>query len=143
VSSKRSLSFLIAALTLAAAGAGAQTEQEKALIERIKPMGEVCLEGDASCAAPVAAAPSGPRSGEQVYASSCLACHDAGIGGAPKTGSKEDWAPRIAQGLDTLVGHAVAGFTGTKGMMPPRGTCMNCSDEEIKLAVEHIVAKSQ
>ena len=143
MSSKRSLSILIAALTLAAAGAGAQSEQEKALIERIKPIGEVCLEGDASCAAPVAAAPSGPRSGDQVYGSSCLACHDAGVGGAPKLGSKEDWAPRIAQGLDTLVGHAIAGFTGTKGMMPPKGTCMTCSDEEIKLAVEHMVSKSQ
>ena len=125
------------------AGLNAQTAQEKEIAERIKPAGEVCIEGDASCAAPVVAVASGPRSGDQVYDTACVACHGAGIGGAPKLGDTADWAPRIAQGEETLLTHAIGGFSGAKGMMPPRGTCMNCSDEEIKLAVEYMVAKSQ
>jgi cytochrome c5 len=145
VSTKRRLSsFLAAGVLLAGAiGAWAQSDQEKALIERIKPVGEVCIEGDATCAAPVAAVASGPRGGDQVYTSACFACHDSGVGGAPKIGDKEDWAARVAQGEETLVTHAIAGFTGSKGMMPPKGTCMQCSDEEIKLAIEYILSRSQ
>ena len=127
----------------AALGLNAQTAQDKEIAERIKAVGEVCVEGDASCAAPVAAVASGPRTGEEVYGGACVACHDAGIGGAPKIGDAADWGPRIAQGEETLINHAIAGFTGAKGMMPPKGTCMNCSDEEIKLAIEYMISKSQ
>jgi len=145
VSIQRRLALVAAAVfaLLATWGASAQSAQEQALVERIRPVGEVCLEGDSACAAPVAAVASGPRTGEQVYGAACVACHDTGAGGAPKTGVAADWADRIAQGADTMLQHAIAGFTGSKGMMPPRGTCMNCSDEEIRLAVEYIVSKSQ
>jgi cytochrome c5 len=141
VSSQRRLSLVAAGVfALAAAlGVNAQTAQEQEIIERIKPVGEVCLEGDSACAAPVVAAASGPRAGDQVYASACVACHDTGAAGAPKIGVAADWAPRIAQGADTLLNHAINGIRG----MPPKGTCMNCTDEEIKLAVEYIVSKSQ
>ena len=67
------------------------------------------------------------------------ACHDAGVAGAPKIGVAADWADRIAQGEDTLVEHAINGIRG----MPPKGTCMSCSDEEIRLAVEYMVGRSQ
>lgn len=124
---------------LAAVAVHAQNALEQAIIERIKPVGEVCIEGDSSCAAPVVAAASGPRSGEAVYKAACVACHDTGAAGAPKTGVAADWAERIAQGQETMVANAINGIRG----MPPRGTCMNCSDDEIRLAVEHIVANSQ
>ena len=119
--------------------ANGATDLEQELIDRIKPVGEVCIQGKSDCAAPVAAVASGPRSGEQVYGAACVACHDSGLAGAPKIAVAADWAPRIAQGEETLVSHALSGIRG----MPPKGTCMNCSDEEIKLAVEYMVGKSQ
>ena len=141
MSTIRPISFALAGLVavLASIASHAQTDREKAIIERIKPIGEVCIQGKSECAAPVAAVAAGPRSGDAVYTAACVACHDAGVAGAPKTGVAADWTARIAQGADTLVLHAINGIRG----MPPRGTCMNCSDEEIKLAVEYMVAKSQ
>ncbi len=117
----------------------AVTEQEQQIIDRIKPVGEVCIQGKSDCAAPVAAVASGPRSGADVYGAACMACHDTGAAGAPKLGVAADWTARIAQGEETLVSNAINGIRG----MPPKGTCMNCSEEEIKLAVEYMVAKSQ
>ena len=66
----------------------------------------------------------------------------AGIAGAPKPGDKDDWGPRIAQGNDTMYKHAIEGFTGAKGMMPPRGGGAKLSDDEVKAAVDYMVAQS-
>ena len=55
--------------------------------------------------------------------------------GAPKYASLEDWAPRIDLGIDNLTKSAIAG----KGGMPARGTCMDCSDNEIKLTVQYML----
>lgn len=114
-------------------------KQKKEIEARIKPAGSVCLEGDSACGGAVAAAGGEPRSGEVVYKASCVACHDTGAAGAPKFGDKGAWKPRIAQGLDTLHTHAISGIRG----MPPKGTCMSCSDDEVKAAVDFIVAKSK
>jgi cytochrome c5 len=83
--------------------------------------------------------PTAARSGKQVYETTCFACHAIGAAGAPKFGDKAAWAPRIAQGIDTLLSHAVNGFQGKSGVMPPRGTCANCSDGELKAAIEYMV----
>ena len=110
--------------------------------ERIKPVGEVCLEGDNSCGgATVAAAGAAARSGEDVYNSACMACHSTGAAGAPKLGDAAAWADRIAQGNDTLYANAVGGIAGT-GMMA-KGGCMSCSDEEVDAAVDYMIAGSQ
>lgn len=112
---------------------------EAAVAERIKPVGEVNTGAPIVQAAPVAAAPAGPRSGEAVFNTSCTACHSTGAAGAPRLGDKAAWAPRIATGLDALVNTAVKG----RGAMPPRGTCGDCSDAELKKAVEYMVGKSR
>ena len=70
-------------------------------------------------------------------------CHAAGVAGAPKPGDKADWGPRIAQGSAILHKHAIEGFTGAKGMMPPRGGGASLSDDDVKAAVDYMVAKSQ
>lgn len=141
MSTKRSIwLFAAAALALSASlGTQAQTDREKAIAERLKPVGEVCIEGKGNCAAPAPAVAAGPRSGDAVYNAACVACHSAGVAGAPKMGDSAAWAPRIAQGEDTMVTHAINGIRG----MPPRGTCGNCSDEEIRNAVKHMVASVQ
>lgn len=79
------------------------------------------------------------RKGEAVFGAVCTGCHSAGVMGAPKLGSKSDWAPRIAQGKPTLYQHALAGYKG----MPPRGTCTTCTDQEIKNAVDYMVGKAK
>lgn len=99
----------------------------------------------APAAAPAAPAPAPVAEnaiGKKVYGSTCALCHAAGVAGAPKPGDKEDWAPRIAQGNDTLYKHAIEGFTGAKGMMPPRGGGASLSDEDVKAAVDHMVSLS-
>lgn len=80
--------------------------------------------------------------GESDYKTACFACHDSGVAGSPKLGDTENWAPRIEQGMDTLYKHAIEGYQGEKGYMPPRGGS-TLSDEAIKAVVDYMVAQSQ
>jgi cytochrome c5 len=73
-------------------------------------------------------------SGEALYKQTCATCHATGVANAPKFGDKAAWAPRVQQGVPTLVQHAVAG----KGAMPPKGGS-SASDAEIRAAVEYMV----
>lgn len=81
--------------------------------------------------------------GEKTYKGTCAMCHASGTAGAPIPGNKADWEARIAQGTDTLYKHALEGFTGAKGMMPARGGMASLTDEQVKGAVDYMVAKSQ
>jgi cytochrome c5 len=92
---------------------------------------------------PVAAAAPAEVNGQQIYQNTCVACHDAGIAGAPKLGDKGQWAKRIAKGLDTLYASAVNGVQGNAGVMPARGGNPALSNAEIKAAVDYIVAQSK
>ena len=118
------------------------TDAQRSDIEaRIKPMGEVCLQGDTSCGGPAVVANAGPRSGEDVYNAACMACHASGVAGAPMQGDVTAWADRIAKGTDVLYASGVNGVAGT-GMIA-MGGCMTCSDEEIHAAVDFMIAGSQ
>jgi cytochrome c5 len=81
--------------------------------------------------------------GKEVWAATCQPCHGTGLGGAPLIGNKTQWAPRIAQGLDTLYGHALKGFTGLQGEMPARGGNDKLSDDAVKAAVSFMVLQSR
>ncbi len=81
--------------------------------------------------------------GEAIYKQVCFACHDAGVAGAPKLGDKEAWKPRLAKGEETLDKHAIEGFTGDAGSMPPKGGRTDLSDEAIKDAVAYIISKAK
>lgn len=94
----------------------------------------------ASTSTPKAA--TAPLTGPQVYNAVCIACHaPPGVGGAPALGDSDAWAARIAQGMDTLIDHALHGFTGSTGVMPKKGERADLSDEEIIGAVEFMVAQ--
>jgi cytochrome c5 len=121
---------LAAALTMSMAVSAAEQSNEE-IKQRIQPVGNVYLAG---AVVEVAAAPTGPRSGEEVYKASCFGCHGTGAAGAPKLGDAAVWGPRKAQGIDVLFDHALNGFNA----MPPKGTCMSCSDDELKAAIEHM-----
>ncbi len=111
------------------------TVDTSTLEDRIKPLGQVYLAGDTvkTIKAPVKAVAKA-RSGEAVYTSVCASCHAVGVLNAPKAGNQADWAPRIKRGMADLVKVAISG----KGAMPPKGSCMDCSDDELKAAIEHM-----
>ena len=79
---------------------------------------------------------------ESDYKTACFACHDMGVAGAPKLGDTENWAPRLEQGKETLYKHAIEGYQGSAGYMPPRGGS-TLSDDAIKAVVDYMVAQSQ
>ncbi len=116
---------------------------DEIVLENIKPVGQVYIAGEsepeAAPAADTAVASSGPKSGEEVYNSSCMSCHGTGAAGAPKLGDAAAWAPRIAAGMDSLLANATNGLNA----MPPMGLCMACSQEELQGAIEYMVEKSQ
>ena len=127
-------------------------EYQAAVADRIRPVGEVFLPGEEQQAAaptvdvveepaPVATVMTGP----QVYNNACNACHGsgAGVGGAPVTGDTAAWTARIAQGIDVLYDHAINGFDGD-AMTPmlPKGGRMDLSDQEVRDAVDFMIAES-
>ena len=126
-----------------------ETDEYQAEIrERMLPFGQVYMPGDdLAAAAGQTPAPAAPQpvattlTGPQVYNEACIACHGTGIGGAPQMGNAEAWQPRIDQGLETLTQHAIQGFTGSVGYMPPKGGRLDLSDEEVADAVEYMVSE--
>jgi cytochrome c5 len=92
-----------------------------------------------AAAAPVALS---ADAGKKVFDTTCVACHGAGIAGAPKVGDKAAWAPRIKQGAAVLYTHAIQGFQGKAGVMPPKGGAA-VSDDEVKAAVDFMVAAAK
>ncbi len=111
---------------------GGDSRKQAAIAERIKPVGEVAV-------AKAGDAPAAPRSGKDVVAAVCGACHTTGALNAPKIGSAEQWQPRVDAngGLDGLVKSAIAG----KGAMPPRGGG-EVSDEELRDAIAYMLKES-
>ena len=116
-------------------------------LARIAPVGRVALAGqDNSALAPPAAAPQAAAvelPGDQVYQQVCTACHGAGVAGAPKTGDKAAWTPRVAQGMDLLHKHAIEGYQGKAGYMPPKGGRTDLSDQSVMSAVDYLVNQSK
>jgi cytochrome c5 len=126
--------LLLAAIAaiIFAGSAVAEDMSDEAIAERIKPVGSLYLEGDT----PAVEIAAEPRNGESVYNTFCTACHTPGVMGAPKIHNADDWSARIAQGKDMLAEHAINGFNA----MPAKGSCMDCSDEEIIAAIDHMIA---
>ena len=133
---KKILLASAAMLAVVAGNAFAATANEEAIAERLKPVGTVCLVGD-PCADEVAGgggAASGPRSGADIVGKFCSACHGSGVLGAPKAGDTAAWSARHGGDLDELLKNAIAGLNA----MPPKGTCADCSDEELMAAIKEM-----
>ncbi len=107
-------------------GAGSDAMTPEAVADRLRPVGTVAFE-QAGAARPL-------QSGETVYKAACSACHTTGAAGAPKLADAAAWAPRIKQGYDTLVKHAVEGFKA----MPPKGGNSDLDPIEVARAVAYI-----
>ena len=122
----------------------------KAVAERLTPVGD-SYAGETGRAAMIAAeearkkaaaaqvAYGGTTDGKVIYDNLCGACHNAGAGGAPRMDDKAGWGPRVAQGADTLIKHAIEGFTGKAGVMPARGGNPALNDEQVKATVHWMI----
>lgn len=132
---------LVLAVALAACG------EKTAPAETAAPAAEVAAPAaapaaEAPAAAPAPAAVAAPAAGdlalgEKVYSATCLACHGAGVLGAPKTGDKAGWAARVAKGAAALHKTAIDGVN----MMPPRGGNPSLTDADVTAAVDFMLSK--
>lgn len=130
----QAMMLFVATLVMAQANASTNDltdAQAEKIRERIKPVAEVCIQGDESCGGPVVAVASGPRSGEDVYNATCHTCHAAGVAGAPKKGDMAAWEKRLAKGFAETLATAKTGLNA----MPAKGLCMDCSDDELSSAI--------
>ena len=117
---------------------------------RLEPFGKVNMPGTGTVKS-VAAINSIEKSetiakvytGSDVYNMACTACHTAGIAGSPKLTDTLNWEPRITQGIDTLRAHAINGYTGLAGYMPPKGGRLDLSDTDINNAIDYMLAQIQ
>jgi cytochrome c5 len=130
---KKMLAVPAAVLALWAVTAQATTDE--AIAERLKPVGEVCIMGE-ECkgVGAVAVAAGGARSTDDIIAKHCNACHAAGVLGAPKIGDTAAWKERADHqgGLDGILAAAISGINA----MPPKGTCADCSEDELRDAIK-------
>ena len=122
--------------TLSAGTAEIEIEQ------RLKKVGEVCLEGQdcAKAGATTMVAAAGGFDAEGTYGKTCATCHAIGVAGAPKLGDVSAWEPRIAKGIDVLYN---SGIHGLPPGMPAKGMCFTCSDDDIKAVVDYMVEQSK
>ena len=103
----------------------------------------LAIKADTTAAAPAGGSAAIPKDGAEVFQQTCSVCHGTGIAGAPKAGDRAAWAPRIAKGKAVLYQHALQGFQGTSGVMPPKGGRVDLPDDLIKAAVDHMVGMVQ
>jgi cytochrome c5 len=125
-----------------------EKEYQRLVAERIAPPARIAIAGQDNTAlaiAPNTSAGQGataakmPTSGTEVYQQVCLVCHGQGVGGAPRAEDAAAWSARVAKGKSVLYQHAIQGFQGEAGVMPPKGGRTDISDELIEAAVDHMI----
>jgi len=122
--------------------AEAAVDKAKVLASDLSPVGSLAV-GEGATQTAVVVVEAEPKSGDVVYGAACAACHASGVAGAPRYGDTADWSARIAKGADTLYTNAINGVNGSSGYMPAKGGNPSLSDEEVKAAVDYILAGSQ
>lgn len=137
-------SVLLLGLAMGLASCGGEREQvelsetnEKATANRLAPAGELKM-ADGSAAPEQASAEREPRSGKEIYDRHCMACHSTGAAGAPRTGDASAWESVLEKGIEQVYANSIQGVRG----MPPRGLCMDCTNEEVEASVDYIVEES-
>jgi len=131
------LSLLILPLTIKAFA----TSNRQQIEARIKPIGQVWVENKDI---PSATTKSGETasenedSGKAIYERACSVCHRDGVAGAPKFRNETDWKPRLdKKTIEELVASAIKGLNA----MPIKGTCVECTDEELKNAIQFMLPR--
>ncbi|MEE5070350.1 c-type cytochrome [Pseudomonas alliivorans] len=128
--------LLAVAAALAFWALNAQAASNEEIARRLEPVGQVCIQGKECPGVQVAGSASagGPRSADDVIAKHCNVCHSGVMPNAPKIGDTAAWTERAGKegGLDGLLAKAITGINA----MPPKGTCGDCSNEDLKAAIQ-------
>lgn len=82
------------------------------------------------------------ENGKAIYEKSCIACHMTGVAGAAALTNKERWQISADRGMKTLHEHSIKGYQGDFGVMPEKGTCVDCSDQDMFDAVSYILKEA-
>jgi cytochrome c len=118
-----------------------QLEQEKEAQRKAEISGrKVAIDG-LIVATPALTGPA--LAGKIVYQTACSMCHDVGLAGAPDLNKPSEWTERLAQGMTVLVKHALNGYVGTNGIMPPKGGRMELTDHQVENAVQYMFESVQ
>ena len=131
--------FILAQIIGTKPVATASVDQDKAVVARIEPVGQLVLAKAVSAVANSVVPSAQAADGQGTYQQACFACHATGAAGAPKVGDKAAWAPRIAQGNAALYNSSLKG----KGAMPAKGGRADLSDDAVKAAVDYMVSQSK
>ncbi|MCQ6256297.1 c-type cytochrome [Pseudomonas hefeiensis] len=128
----------VPATVLALWAASAQAAPNDEIAKRLEPVGQVCVQGQECKGMEVVASAGGggAKTPKDVIAKHCNACHGTGLLDAPKIGDAAAWGERAKKegGLDGLLAKAISGINA----MPPKGTCADCSDDELKGAIKEM-----
>jgi len=142
--------FVVIARTIGTDDVKIAKQRAMVIAELTQPIGRVRKSGTASTAASGQASADAGETvaeavpGKQLYDGLCFSCHGTGLPNIPQVGKAEDWTDRIANGNALLYERAIVGFTGASGMvMPPKGGNASLSDDEVRAAVDYMVANSQ
>ena len=130
-----------------------EPDYAKSVDARMQPLAHEAISGkdnsalaikvEGPAAAGSAAVAAMPKNGTEMFEQTCSVCHGQGIAGAPKAGDKTAWGPRIAEGKAMLYEHALKGYQGKTGVMPPKGGRTDVPDALVKEAVDHMVQMAQ
>lgn len=129
---------LYSLLTLPLYAADASERQQ--IEQRIAPVGQIRVAGQVQQNTPLSSASIKPSLGQEIYEKHCIICHRDGVAGAPRFAQAADWNARMAQrnrNIEELVTSAIHGINA----MPAKGTCGECSDDDIKQAIEYMLPK--
>lgn len=126
------------AIAAAAFGQAVDSGTVADIIDRVRPLGQLCIEGQDCGGDAVLPAPAAALSGGDVYGKFCRTCHETGLNEAPKLGDAEAWAPRIAKGMEVMLRTTKDGLN----LMPAMGLCMACSDAELEAAIDYMTGEA-
>lgn len=136
VNTKIKKMLAVPATVLALWAACVQAASNDELAKRLEPVGQVCVQGKECPGMEVATAAAGgaAKTPDEVIAKHCNACHGTGLLGSPKIGDAADWGKRAKEqgGVDGLLAKAITGINS----MPPKGTCADCTDDDLKGAIK-------
>ena len=142
--------FIVLARVIGIDDEAVSARDEAAMRESTAPVGQVNVAGEEQVVEDTnevaMAEPAGMSAdkGKQVYSGLCFSCHGTGLPGIPQLGDAAAWSERTAKGMDVVYSNALNGFTGTSSMMmPAKGGNPALSDDEVKAAVDYMVAGSK